>query len=68
MFKRMAKPIIEKENTRERTMIKMKAQELAKYLAYADLDEDFVVVKKTTYLKMCEIIKKYKKIKKILDK
>ena len=46
----------------------MKAQELAKYLAYADLDEDFVVVKKTTYLKMCEIIKKYKKIKKILDK
>ena len=46
----------------------MKAQELAKYLAYADLDEDFVVVKKTTYLKMCKIIKKYKKIKEILDK
>ena len=64
----MVKPTTANKNTRERIMIKMKAQELAKYLAYADLDEDFVVVKKTTYLKMCEIIKKYKKIKKILDK
>ena len=64
----MAKPIIANKNTKERKVIKMKAQELAKYLAYADLDEELVVVKKTTYLKMCEIIKKYKKIKKILDK
>ena len=64
----MVKPTTANKNTRERKVTKMKAQELAKYLAYADLDEDFVVVKKTTYLKMCEIIKKYKKIKKILDK
>ena len=64
----MVKPIIANKNTKERKVIKMKAQELAKYLAYADLDEELVVVKKTTYLKMCEIIKKYKKIKKILDK
>lgn len=65
----MVKPTTAKENTKERNKVsKMKAQELAKYLAYADLDEDFVVVKKTTYSKMCEIIRKYKKIKKILDK
>ena len=65
----MAKPIIENKSTKERNKVsKMKAQELAKYLAYADLDEDFVVIKKTTYLKMCAIIEKYKKIKKILDK
>lgn len=65
MFKRTVKPTREKKNT-ERILNNMKAQELAKYLPYADLNEDFVLIKKTTYLKICKLVKKYRKIKEIL--
>lgn len=47
----------------------MKIQEMAKYLAYADTDEDYVLIKKEELHKITKLAKKYLEIKKIvLDK
>ena len=49
--------------------IKMKIQEMIKYLAYADSDEDYVLIKKEELHKITKLAKKYLEIKKIvLDK
>ena len=49
--------------------IKMKIQEMIKYLAYADSDEDYVLMKKEELHKITKLAKKYLEIKKIvLDK
>ena len=47
----------------------MKAQEIAKYLAYAKTDEEYVVLKRKDLHKIMTLAKKYLEIRKIvLDK
>lgn len=44
----------------------MKAQEIAKYLAYVDTDEEYVVIKRKDLNKIKALAKKYLEIKKIM--
>lgn len=47
----------------------MKAKEIVKYMAYADNNEDYVVLTRKNYNKITRLAKKYMQIKKItLDK
>lgn len=46
----------------------MKAQEIAKYLAYADTNEEYVIIKRKKLNKIKALAKKYLEIKKMLDR
>ena len=47
----------------------MKAQEIAKYLAYADIEEEYIILKRKDFHKIMKLAKKYIKIREItLDK
>lgn len=66
MFKRMAKPIIEKENTKERTMIKMKIEKNDYDAIYPYAIKDAWCG--TIHCTKEDLIKLKKEIEKILDK
>ena len=44
----------------------MKAKEIAKYMSYADNDEDYIVLKRKDLYKIMALVKKYIQIKKIM--
>ena len=66
MSKRMAKPIIEKENTKERTMIKMKIEKNDYDVIYPYAIKDAWCG--TIHCTKEDLIKLKKEIEKILDK